>query len=350
VLGYVFNPVSFFLDYDARGALTSVIAEVNNTYGGRRRYVLGPAQRIAGAGTRFRHVRELFVSPFLHGDASYELWFDAPLDGDRLAISMHVDTAGSRVFHAHVEARRRPLTDRALAAAAVRYQFMTLQVIGLIHLQALKLRLRGVPYRRPDSSQRPITSPTSIVSRDTVHSLEVTSVNDRRRGARRPLERERSQIDRGGGRPAEVTNVRGDAAHPLVVLHPRLVAPAGDLLCRAVARCARPGRGCRSRRRRADPLGGDSAAACAHEMTAVRMLRGEIGAGESHVAGEWSSDDLVGEIRGSWRATARGLESPLTRISRSPPRSPSPRGDTPRSGANIHAHYDLGNEFYWLPR
>jgi hypothetical protein len=165
VLGYVFNPVSFFLDYDARGELTSVIAEINNTYGGRRRYVLGPAQRIAGPRTGFRHVRELFVSPFLHGDASYELWFDAPLDGDRLAITMHVDTAESRVFHAHVEARRRPLTDRALAAAAVRYPFMTLQVIGLIHLQALKLRLRGVPYRRPDSTHRPITSPTSIVSR-----------------------------------------------------------------------------------------------------------------------------------------------------------------------------------------
>ena len=46
VAGYVFNPVSFFLNYDATGALTSVIAEVNNTYGGRRRYVLGPDQRI----------------------------------------------------------------------------------------------------------------------------------------------------------------------------------------------------------------------------------------------------------------------------------------------------------------
>src|SRR5262249_56163202 len=50
VAGYVFNPVSFFLNYDADGALASVIAEVNNTYGGRLRYVLGPDHRIAGAG------------------------------------------------------------------------------------------------------------------------------------------------------------------------------------------------------------------------------------------------------------------------------------------------------------
>ncbi|MGN6105825.1 MAG: DUF1365 domain-containing protein, partial [Kofleriaceae bacterium] len=129
VLGYVFNPVSFFLNYDAAGALSSVVAEVNNTYGGRRRYVLGPAQRISratsdGAATSdgtaasarrigFRHVRELFVSPFLHGDASYELWFEAPRDGDRLAITMHVDTAaGERVFVATFAGERTPLTDR----------------------------------------------------------------------------------------------------------------------------------------------------------------------------------------------------------------------------------------------
>lgn len=160
IAGYVFNPVSFFLGYDAAGALASVVAEVNNTYGGRHRYVLGPAQRIASPSRRvgFRTPRELFVSPFLHGERVYELWFDAPLDGDALAITMHVDTpAGDRVFVAHLAGTRQALTDRALLAAAVRYPLMTLQVIGLIHLEAMKLRfLRGVPYRRPGPDHRPL--------------------------------------------------------------------------------------------------------------------------------------------------------------------------------------------------
>jgi DUF1365 family protein len=157
VAGYVFNPVSFFLDYDAAGALTSVIAEVNNTYGGRYRYVLGPAQRLPGPRVGFRHRRELFVSPFLHGPRDYEFWFDAPLDGDRLAITMHVDTpVGERIFYASLVGTRRSLSDRALAAAAVRYPLMTAQVIGLIHLEALKLRLAGVPYRRPGPDHRPL--------------------------------------------------------------------------------------------------------------------------------------------------------------------------------------------------
>jgi DUF1365 family protein len=157
-LGYVFNPVSFFLGYRG-GALASVVAEVNNTYGGRHRYVFGPAQRIAARGGRdaFATPRELFVSPFLHGDRRYELDLAAPLDGDAIRIEMRVrDPAGAVGLVARFDGRRTPLTDRALAAAAIRYPAMAAQVIGLIHLEALKLRLRGVPYRRPGPDHRPL--------------------------------------------------------------------------------------------------------------------------------------------------------------------------------------------------
>jgi DUF1365 family protein len=169
VAGYVFNPVSFFLNYDAAGALVSVIAEVNNTYGGRRRYVLGPDQRITdgarGSQIGFRHIRELFVSPFLHGPASYDFWFDAPLDGDRLAVTMHVTRpTGERIFVARLAGARHALTDRALLAAALRYPLMTAQVIGLIHLQAVKLRLRGVPFFRPGPDHRPLVTVPSVRS------------------------------------------------------------------------------------------------------------------------------------------------------------------------------------------
>ncbi|HSD87572.1 MAG TPA: DUF1365 domain-containing protein [Kofleriaceae bacterium] len=166
VAGYVFNPVSFFLDYDASGVLASVIAEVNNTYGGRLRYVLGPAHRIEDTRGRvgFRHVRELFVSPFLHGDATYDFWFDAPLDGTTLAIEMHVHQpspsgATARSLTARLTGTRASLSDRTLAAAALRYPLMTAQVIGLIHLEAFKLRLAGVPYRRPGPDHRPVALP-----------------------------------------------------------------------------------------------------------------------------------------------------------------------------------------------
>jgi DUF1365 family protein len=39
VLGHVFNPVSFWLCYDHKGHLRTVIAEVSNTYGDRHSYL-----------------------------------------------------------------------------------------------------------------------------------------------------------------------------------------------------------------------------------------------------------------------------------------------------------------------
>ena len=80
------------------------------------RYVLGPAHRLAGARARFRHVRELFVSPFLHGEVTYDFDFAVPLDGDELAIGMHVrDTRGHQVFYASFSGTRAPVS-RAVSA------------------------------------------------------------------------------------------------------------------------------------------------------------------------------------------------------------------------------------------
>jgi cyclopropane-fatty-acyl-phospholipid synthase len=81
------------------------------------------------------------------------------------------------------------------------------------------------------------------------------------------------------------------------------------------------------------------------------LLRGELGAGESFVAGEWSSDDLVGLLRVFLRASrARGLESPLTRLAQLPElaRHRGAANTIDGSRRNIHAHYDLGNDFYRL--
>jgi cyclopropane-fatty-acyl-phospholipid synthase len=89
------------------------------------------------------------------------------------------------------------------------------------------------------------------------------------------------------------------------------------------------------------------------------LLRGEMGAGEAFVAGEWDAPDgggpagsaLVAVIRAFLRTTAaRGLESPLTRIARLPDLLRHRRAANSRAGSerNIHSHYDLGNSFYRL--
>ncbi len=81
------------------------------------------------------------------------------------------------------------------------------------------------------------------------------------------------------------------------------------------------------------------------------VLRGEMGGGESFVAGEWSSDDLPSVLRVFLRGTAaRGAESPLTRVAQLADlvRHRRASNTLDQSARNIHAHYDLGNAFYAL--
>ncbi len=152
-----------------------------------------------------------------------------------------------------------------------------------------------------------------------------------------------------------------NVAHPLVVPMPPLVPPTGGVLRRALLAQLRSkwagGRldlelpsGAMFR------LGGEGPADAFARIHDDRfflrlLLRGELGAGESFVAGEWSSENLVDTLRVFLRGTAaRGFESLLTRLVQLPARLRHRIASNTRDGSqrNIHAHYDLGNQFYRL--
>ena len=155
-----------------------------------------------------------------------------------------------------------------------------------------------------------------------------------------------------------------EVAHPLIVPLPRLIPPAGQLLrWTALRRLRRVWRG--PHLELALPSGavfelgtGSPSAPRAPRVTIhddrlfLRMLmRGEMGAGESFVAGEWESDDLVAVMRAFVTGTgALGFESPLTRLAQLPSLLRHRRAANSKVGSerNIHAHYDLGNAFYQL--
>ena len=151
-----------------------------------------------------------------------------------------------------------------------------------------------------------------------------------------------------------------ELAHPLIVPLPPLVPPAGQLLRWAALRRLRatwrgPGLELVLPSGQLFQLGGGAPVARAHihdDRMFLRMLmRGEMGAGEAFVAGEWSSDDLVAALRAFITGTsARGFESPLTRLAQLPSLVRHRRAANSRVGSerNIHAHYDLGNAFYQL--
>ena len=75
VLGYVFNPVSFFWCYRADGSLACMVAELSNTFGERLPELLRGARS-----SRYEHGKRLHVSPFFGLDQSYRYAFSEPGD------------------------------------------------------------------------------------------------------------------------------------------------------------------------------------------------------------------------------------------------------------------------------
>jgi len=139
VLGYVFNPVSFYWCYRCDGSLACMVAELNNTFGERLPEVL------RGPELHYEQRKRLHVSPFLGLDQSYEYAFSQP--GDEMWARIHVrDDDGARPLTAVLHARRRELTNRSLAGLLIRHPLQPLQVIALIHFEALRLWRKRVPF------------------------------------------------------------------------------------------------------------------------------------------------------------------------------------------------------------
>jgi len=143
VLGYVFNPVSFFWCYRRRGdgelELACMVAELGNTFGERLPELLrGPA-------LRYSHDKHLHVSPFFGLDQSYEYAFSQP--GDEVWARIHVhDKGGGMPLTAVLHGRRRELTNATLAQTLLHHPLQPHQVTALIHWQALRLWRRRVPF------------------------------------------------------------------------------------------------------------------------------------------------------------------------------------------------------------
>jgi DUF1365 family protein len=144
VLGYVFNPASFFLCRDRTGALRVVVVEVHNTHGERHLYTLRP--RDNAADFRASMSKEFYVSPFIEMRGGYMVRVRD--EASRLRITINQEQPDGLLLHTSLDLVRRPLTDRNLLRMLIRHPFVTHKTIGMIHWHALRLWLRGARFHR----------------------------------------------------------------------------------------------------------------------------------------------------------------------------------------------------------
>ncbi len=151
VLGYVFNPASFYLCRDENGHLRVVVVEVHNTHLERHLYTLRPD---AGA-SPFRAAmdKDFYVSPFIEMEGRYTVHVRDDADGVRIAINERQD--GEALLSTSLVLRRRRLSDRNLVRMLLRHPFVTQKTIGMIHWHALRLWLKGARFlRHGDAASR----------------------------------------------------------------------------------------------------------------------------------------------------------------------------------------------------
>ena len=145
--GYIFNPVSFFFCFDRDGRQIGCLVEVGNTFKEKKLYFI----KAEGEARLFdRQKKQFYVSPFTELDQDF--LFDIEVPEQSFKISIDTLQAEEPIVMAGFRGKKQELTDKSLLAMTLRYPLAPLRVIALIHLHALLLWLKKVPYHRKEEN------------------------------------------------------------------------------------------------------------------------------------------------------------------------------------------------------
>jgi DUF1365 family protein len=146
VMGYVFNPVSFWLCPLNTGGLGAVICEVNNTFGERHIYVCRQGRGEAITPEMMLHSDKIFhVSPFLKREGQYQFQFKHHEENFSARVDFY-DESGDATLLTGLYGHLNEMTSSSLIKCFFLFPLITLKVIFLIHWQALRIFVKSIRY------------------------------------------------------------------------------------------------------------------------------------------------------------------------------------------------------------
>lgn len=158
VMGYGFNPVSFWMCFDKDKQLRAVLCEVNNTFGETHSYLCTNEDLSPIRDDNWLTSEKLFhVSPFMPREGNYRFRFSQKDSKLAIWIDYH-DAENNRQLLTSLIGSLKPLTGKSLQNAFWKHPLVTLKTIALIHWQALKLFTKGIKYNnKPEQKEERIS-------------------------------------------------------------------------------------------------------------------------------------------------------------------------------------------------
>ena len=149
VLGYNFNPVSFYFCFDKNEQPVCVVPEIGNTFRELKPYFIGP-DALRGRTFISRQTKYFYISPFMDLDVAMD--FHIKIPSGKLDIQIDDVKNNEKFFYSSMTGERKELTNRNLLRYSLRFPWVTLKVIGLIHLHALILCLKKISYHKKENN------------------------------------------------------------------------------------------------------------------------------------------------------------------------------------------------------
>ena len=149
-LGYVFNPVSYFF-IELQDGTEQCVIEIGNTYKEIKPYFVSE-KHLKNNLFDITTPKRFYVSPFSELENTMRFVITKPTNKINVNI-LDYKPSGELELKAHLKGERLEFSDFGLIKAAVLKPFATLQIITAIHIHALRIFLKKIPYFSKDKDQ-----------------------------------------------------------------------------------------------------------------------------------------------------------------------------------------------------